>query len=121
MLRDRTSLIVNDVQRCPDFYSSIDVQHGFTTKSILSAPLISGDETVGIINAINKTGNRYFHKEDDQILSAIADEVALAVKHAKLFDYVVNCYCKIRQGRNSCEGCKRPLKSWTPCAMDLNH
>lgn len=119
-LREHTTLVVNDVQSDPDFYDAIDKQHGFTTKSIVTAPLISGEETVGVINAINKIENRHFDKEDDQILTAIADEVALAVKNARLFDYVVDSYCKIRQGQNSCKGCKRPLKSWTPCVKFLD-
>jgi hypothetical protein len=81
--------------------------------------MFTGGEPVGVLNAINKVETKYFNKVDDQILSAIADEVALAVKNAKLFDYVVNSYCKIRQGLNSCKGCSRPLKSWTPCMRQL--
>jgi len=118
-LRERKTILVNDVQSSPDFYGSIDKDHGFQTKSILAAPLISGDETVGVINAINKIGKDGFDEEDKRLLTAIADEVALAIKNAKLFDYVVDSYCKIRQGQNSCKGCKRPLKSWTPCAIQL--
>jgi GAF domain-containing protein len=118
-LRERTTQVVNDVQSDPDFYGNIDEEHDFTTKSILSAPLISGDEIVGVINAINKVETKFFDQQDDQILSAIADEVALAVKNARLFDYVVDSYCKIRQALNSCKGCKRPLKSWTPCVRQL--
>ncbi len=118
-LRERTTQVVNDVQSDPDFYGNIDEEHDFKTKSILAAPLIAGDEPVGVLNAINKIENKFFDKEDDQVLSAIADEVALAVKNARLFDYVVDSYCKIRQGINSCKGCKRPLKSWTPCAKHL--
>lgn len=118
-LRERTTQIVNDAQSHPDFYRSLDENHNFKTKTILAAPIISGDVLVGVINAINKIENKYFDKEDDQILSAIADEVALAVKNAKLFDFVVDSYCKIRQGLNSCKGCKRPLKSWTPCVSHL--
>jgi hypothetical protein len=118
-LRERTTQVVNDVQSDPDFYGNIDEDHGFKTKSILAAPLFAGDEPVGVINALNKIENKLFDKEDDQVLSAIADEVALAVKNARLFDYVVDSYCKIRQGINSCKGCKRPLKSWTPCAKHL--
>ncbi len=119
-LRERTTLVVNNVQSHPDFYGSIDTQHDFKTKSMIAAPLVSGDERVGVINAINKFEDKYFDKGDAQILSAIADEVALAVKNARLFDFVVDSYCKIRQGLNSCEGCKRPLKSWTPCVRHLN-
>lgn len=118
-LRELKTQLVNDTQSDPDFYCAIDDEHGFKTRNIISAPLISGDEKVGVINALNKIQTNYFSKEDDQVLSAIADEVALAVKNAKLFEYVVNSYCKIRQGLNSCKGCKRPLKSWTPCVRQL--
>jgi GAF domain-containing protein len=118
-LRERKTLVVNDAQRHPDFYGNIDKEHAFKTKSILAVPLIANNESVGVIEAINKIEDKFFDKEDDQILSAIADEVAMAVKNAKLFEYVVNSYCKIRQGKNSCKGCKRPLKSWTPCAKHL--
>ena len=118
-LRDGTTLVVNDVADSPDFYGNIDEEHDFKTKSILATPLISGEEAVGVIEAINKIGDDGFDKEDAQILSAIADEVALAVKNARLFDYVVNSYCNIRQGLHSCKGCERPLKSWTPCIRHL--
>jgi putative methionine-R-sulfoxide reductase with GAF domain len=118
-LRELTTLIVNDVESSPDFYGNIDEEHDFITKSILATPLISGGETVGVIEAINKIGDDGFDKDDAQILSAIADEVALAVKNARLFDYVVDSYCKIRQGLHSCKGCERPLKSWTPCVRQL--
>jgi len=118
-LRELKTQVVNDTKSDPDFYGAIDEEHGFKTRNIISAPLISGNEKVGVINALNKMQTHYFSKEDDQVLSAIADEVALAVKNAKLFEFVVNSYCKIRQGLNSCKGCKRPLKSWTPCVRQL--
>lgn len=118
-LKECKTQIVNDVRNDPDFYSDIDEEHDFQTKSILSAPLIAGEEPVGVINAVNKIETKFFSKEDDQILSAIADEVAFAVKNARLFDYIVDSYCKIRQGLNTCRDCKRPLKSWTPCARHL--
>lgn len=118
-LRERKTQVVNVVQNDPDFYGNIDEDNNFRTKSIIAAPLIAGEEPVGVLNAINKIETKFFNKEDDQILSAIADEIALAVKHARLFEYVVENYCKIKQGLNSCKGCKRPLKSWTPCVRQL--
>jgi transcriptional regulator with GAF, ATPase, and Fis domain len=118
-LRERTTLVVNDVESSPDFYGAIDEAHDFKTRSILAIPLISGKELVGVIETINKIGNEGFDKEDAQILTAIADEVALAVKNARLFDYVVDSYCKIKQGEHSCKGCERPIQSWTPCVRHL--
>jgi putative methionine-R-sulfoxide reductase with GAF domain len=117
-LRELTTQIVNDVESSPDFYGYIDEEHSFKTKSILATPLVSGEEIVGVIEAINKIEGQ-FDKEDGQILAAIADEVALAVKHTRLFEYVVDSYCMIRQGKSSCKNCKRPLKSWTPCAVRI--
>ena len=117
-LRELTTQIVNDVESSSDFYGDIDEQHSFKTKSILATPLVSGEEIVGVIEAINKIEGQ-FDQEDGQILAAIADEVALAVKHTRLFEYVVDSYCKIRQGKGSCKNCKRPLKSWTPCAVRI--
>ena len=119
-LRERRTFVVNDVAESPDFYGKIDEEHDFKTESILAAPLISGDEVVGVIEAINKIDKTGFDQEDERMLLAIADEVALAVKNAKIFDYVVDSYCKIRQGLSSCKGCERPLKSWTPCVRQLD-
>ncbi|MDH3929709.1 MAG: GAF domain-containing protein [Deltaproteobacteria bacterium] len=119
-LRERRTIVVNDVSDSPDFYGNIDEEHDFKTESILAAPLISGEEVIGVIEAINKIGNDGFDQEDERMLLAIADEVALAVKNAKIFDYVVDSYCKIRQGLHSCKGCERPLKSWTPCVRQLD-
>jgi hypothetical protein len=118
-LRERRPIIENDVQSSPDFYRSIDQEHGFKTKSLLAVPIISGDEVVGVMEAINKVGQNDFNEDDQRLLTVIADEVALAIKNAKLFDIVVDSYCKIRQGQGSCRGCKRPLRSWTPCAIQM--
>ncbi|MBW2597649.1 MAG: GAF domain-containing protein [Deltaproteobacteria bacterium] len=65
-LREKATQVVNDVQSDPDFYGNIDKEHAFKTKSILAAPLMSGDELVGVINALNKVENKFFDKEDDQ-------------------------------------------------------
>ena len=119
-LQEGSPVIVNDVQTCPYFFGDIDNESGFVTKSILAAPVIAGGEKVGVIEAINKVGEYGFSEADKRVLMAIADEVGLAVKNARMFEYVVNSYCKIRQGLMSCKGCVRPLRSWTPCARQLD-
>lgn len=119
-LQNREAIIVDNVKTCPYFFKNIDNDSGFKTKSILAAPLISGEECIGVIEAVNKIGRDSFDEQDKRILMAIADEVALAIKNARLFDYVVDSYCNIRRGKMSCKGCVRPLKSWTPCAKQLD-
>ena len=56
-----------------------------------------------------------FTEEERLLLFSIAEEIAFAIRNAKLFEYVVSTYCKQRQGQMSCKGCERPLGSWTPC------
>jgi transcriptional regulator with GAF, ATPase, and Fis domain len=119
-LQEGSPVVVNDVQSCPYFFGDIDDESGFVTKSILAAPVIAGGEKVGVIEAINKVGESGFSEADKRVLMAIADEVGLAVKNARMFEYVVDSYCKIRQGLMSCKGCVRPLRSWTPCARQLD-
>lgn len=119
-LQGESPIIVNDVKACPYFFGDFDNQSGFVTKSILAAPIISGGERVGVVEAINKVGKDSFDETDKGIMIAIADEVGLAVKNARMFDYVVKSYCKLKQGKSSCKGCERPLRSWTPCARQLD-
>ncbi len=115
VLRTRKSEVVNDVQTDPRFYGKIDSDCGFQTHSMIAIPLVAGEEPVGVLEVLNKATDNCFTEEEHRQLLTIADEIAFAIRNAKVFEYVVNNYCKQRQGQNSCKGCKRPLGSWTPC------
>jgi hypothetical protein len=115
VLASQRSEIVNDVQNDPRFYGKIDSDSGFTTRNMIVVPLTAGDERIGVLNVLNKAAGGAFAAEDQVFLQSIAEEVAFAIRNAKVFEYVVNSYCKQRQGLNSCKGCKRPLGAWTPC------
>jgi K+-sensing histidine kinase KdpD len=79
-------------------------------------PLTAGEEKIGVLEILNKMGGKPFLNEELLLLQSIAEEIAFAIRNGKLFEVVVNSYCKQRQGETSCKGCKRPLGSWTPCA-----
>lgn len=107
--------IVNDVETDPRFYEQIDLKTGYHTRNMIAVPLVAGDERVGVLEVLNRQDGDPFTADERLILVSVADEIAFAVRNATIFDYVVNTYCKRRQGRNSCRGCERPLGSWTPC------
>jgi GAF domain-containing protein len=115
VLRSRKSEVINDVQNDPRFYGQIDHKSGFKTRNMIAIPLIAGEEPVGVLEVLNKVDGGNFTEEEHRRLLTLADEIAFAIRNAKIFDYVVDSYCKQRQGQNSCKGCKRPLGSWTPC------
>jgi GAF domain len=114
VLATQQAEIVNDVQSDPRFYGKFDSDSGFLTRNMIALPLTAGDEKIGVLEIINKIEGP-FSDDDLLFLQTIAEEIAFAIRNAKLFEVVVKSYCKQRQGLNTCKGCKRPLGSWTPC------
>jgi transcriptional regulator with GAF, ATPase, and Fis domain len=115
VLKARKSEIIQDVQSDPRFYGKFDAKSGLVTRNMIAVPLVAEDEPVGVLEVINKAGGAPFEEEDRLLLHFIAEEIAFAVRNARVFEIVADSYCKQRQGQPSCEGCRRPLGSWTPC------
>jgi hypothetical protein len=113
--RLRTPEIVNDVASDSRFYGKLDTESGFATRNLIAIPLDAAGELVGVLEVLNKSEGSNFDDDDCVLLVTLAEEIAFAIRNAKIFEYVADTYCKQRQGRLSCKGCKRPLGSWTPC------
>jgi len=119
ILQTQKSEVINEVQRDPRFYGKIDSEYGLVTQNLIVIPLTAGEEKIGVMEVLNKSGGEPFTDEERLLLDSIAEEIAFAIRNARIFEYVMNSYCKQRQGETSCKGCKRPLKSWTPCVKYL--
>jgi GAF domain-containing protein len=115
VLASGQSEIVNDVTVDDRFYVKFDSESGFQTRNMIAVPLVAGEEQIGVLEVLNKADGGPFTEEEHLLLVSIAEEIAFAIRNAKVFEYVVNTYCKQRQGQMSCKGCERPLGSWTPC------
>jgi len=115
VLATKQSELVNDVQKDPRFYRQVDLETGFVTRNLIAIPLVAGQEPVGVLEVLNKAENASFVEEERLLLLSIAEEIAVAIRNAKVFEYVVNSYCQQQRGE-SCQECKRPLESWTTCA-----
>jgi putative methionine-R-sulfoxide reductase with GAF domain len=115
VLHTQQSEIINDVYYDRRFYETIDSASGFQTRNMIAIPLVAGEEQIGVLEVLNKANGGPFTGEECLLLVSLAEEIAFAIRNARVFEYVVNTYCKQRQGQMSCKGCKRPLGSWTPC------
>ncbi len=115
VLQAKESEVINDVQSDPRFYERMDAKSDFKTRNMIAVPLIAGEEEVGVLEVLNKASGGLFSDEERLLLVSIAEEIAFAIRNAKMFEYVAGTYCKQRQGQMSCKGCERPLGSWTPC------
>ena len=119
ILQTQRSEVINEVHKDPRFFGEIDTQCGGFTRNMIAIPLTAGEEKIGVMEVVNKSGGEPFSDEERLLLDSIAEEIAFAIRNAKIFEYVVHSYCKQLQGENSCKGCERPLRSWTPCAKYL--
>jgi len=82
--------MVRDVSTDPDFTAQVDEQTGFTTRSILCAPLTVKDKKLGAIEVINKkTDDGLFATDDQHILTALASSAALAIHNAAMASALV--------------------------------
>lgn len=86
--KNSTSLIVNDVDTDPRYFSEIGDKIGFDTKSILAVPMLIKDECVGVLEIINRSDGGYFSNEDLQWLEMFASQSALAIRNAKEYQRV---------------------------------
>lgn len=92
------SEMVRDVAADPQFKGALDEKTGFTTKSVLCAPMAVQGERIGAIELVNKTprspgrfpdrsqggGDGLFADEDLKFLEALAASAGLAILNARL-------------------------------------
>ena len=57
-------LIVNDVNRSENFHKNIDNTTGFSTKSLICAPLTVHSQILGVIEVLNKLDGSDFNEQD---------------------------------------------------------
>ena len=84
-LRSGRAEKVDDPQSDPRLYSGVDRKTGITTKSLLVAPLLTGDERLGVIEAVNPRGRPSFTDADLALLEKLALSIAVAVQNARRF------------------------------------
>jgi len=84
IVREGKFLVVPDVRQDPRFYPLVDEVTGFGTRSILGVPLQVRGQVIGALEALNKTGDGVFTRDDMHILSTLATHAAIAIENARL-------------------------------------
>jgi len=78
-------LLIKDVDKDPMFNSRRSASaSNYVTKSLLSVPLISREQTAGVINVNNKRDGKNFNETDKAALIVVAGFVAIALDKAKM-------------------------------------
>jgi len=84
------ALIVNDPESDIRFSPDISRNLDFPTRSILAVPMKIKGKLVGVIEVINKKGNRYFLEEDLKWLEYFALQAAIAIENARFLEKARN-------------------------------
>ena len=80
--RQKPALIPN-VSQDDRFFADIDKQSGFSTRSIMCVPMQVDGHTIGVIELMNMRPD-YMNADGLKMLSALADQAALAIENARL-------------------------------------
>ncbi len=75
-------LKVDDVSQDERFDSSIDERTGFTTRSVIAAPIVVRDECIGVIELLNHSGAGAFSDEDLHRLVELSRHLAVAAHNS---------------------------------------
>ncbi len=94
VIRTGESIIVKDVSSEPDFYSVVDIQAGFTTRSLLDVPLRHGDRIIGVLCVMNKK-HGVFDETDVELLNTISGTVALSIENAHVSKEIKEAYQEV--------------------------
>lgn len=78
-------VIIHDVQSDPRFFRDADTKSKFVTRDMICVPVKTKDKIIGVLQTINKRSGS-FNNEDMEILSALANQVAVAIENANLYE-----------------------------------
>jgi len=87
-------VIVPDTSKDPNYYSVVDEQLGYNSRTMLDVPLRSSDRIVGVLCAINKKEG-VFDNTDVDLLSMIGGTVALSVENARVSNELKKAYKEV--------------------------
>ncbi|MFH1169294.1 MAG: HD domain-containing phosphohydrolase [Chloroflexota bacterium] len=75
--RKGTPVMVNDAYKDKRFNKHVDEATGFVTRSVMAAPIVRGQNIIGVLEIINKEGDSVFNERDLLVLSGFAKTEAL--------------------------------------------
>ena len=90
-------LIINDVKNDTRHYSKIDELAGFSTRSLLSVPLLLHGRPVGVFEVFNRQSNSYYAEEDIAILEALAALATTAMQNDMLESNLISYQNETRE------------------------
>ncbi len=101
VIKTGRAMRVNNVRDNRHFFSGIDAKTQMRTDSLMAAPLVHHNQTLGVIEVINPQQRRQFSNRDMELLQVFANLAAAAASHAQAYDRVSRDNLGLRQGQRA--------------------
>ncbi len=95
--------IVHDVSKDREHYSEIDELVAFHTRSLIAAPLIYKQRTLGVVEVLNPVQAERFTGDDRELCKVFANLAAIAMANAQLYDQLQRENSQLKQTYQSNE------------------
>ncbi|MBC7228641.1 MAG: GAF domain-containing sensor histidine kinase [Thermoflexales bacterium] len=79
-------VIVPNAREDPRFYAQVDRETGVETRSLIAVPMAVRGKVIGVLEVINRRNGAPFTDDDLETLRILADQAAIAVENAVLFE-----------------------------------
>jgi signal transduction histidine kinase len=96
IFRTNRHIILNNAEQDPRHYSLVSDHIKFKVKTLLGVPMPIRDQTVGVLEAVNKH-NGVFDESDATLLFVIAAHAAIAINNARLLRATQQALEKVKE------------------------
>jgi len=88
VLKEKKTLIIEDVSQDDRFTGHVDKLTSFKTKSIVAVPLNFRDKTIGVLELVNCKDPKQIKGTQLKLLTLLADFAAIAISNARHYQYI---------------------------------
>jgi PAS domain S-box-containing protein len=86
ILVENKPMLIRTPREDSRFFREVDEKTAFETRSIIGVPLQVRGKAIGVLEAVNKRGNQEMSWADVELLAILADQAAIAIENARLYD-----------------------------------
>ncbi len=90
-------IVINNVGKDSRFSFSVQNKTGYVSQTMIALPMCIQDECIGVIELINKTGNRFFDKTDLELMRILSEQAGIAYQNADIYRNAKNQISVLRE------------------------
>ncbi|MCE1247285.1 MAG: GAF domain-containing protein [Firmicutes bacterium] len=92
VIKNRESVIVNDVSSDPRHYKDIDHLINFSTKKMICVPVLWEDKIIGVMEVLNKNGDGPYTNQDLEYLTILANHAGASMHITEMMGNLQNFF-----------------------------